>query len=163
MKMRTKLSVADCRARLASSTDLKGITLSWDPEVLGAVVGEFRGSAFRLHTRKYYSNSFAPFFYGQLTQADGGAILEGGFRMNPFVRLFMTFWFGFLLIFTVGAIMVPPAPNPASGAGRFWFYTGLALVAVLGVGLVLLGKWLGRGDQAVIRAFIKNTLEAGDM
>ena len=163
MKMRTKLSVADCRARLASSTDLKGITLSWDPEALGTVMGEFRGSAFRLHTRKYYSNSFAPFFYGKLTQADGGAMLEGGFRMNPFVRLFMAFWFAFLLIFFVGAMMVPPAPHPAGGVGRCWFYAGLALVAVLGVGLVLLGKWLGRGDQTVIHAFIKNTLEASDM
>jgi len=91
MKLRTKLSLAECRERLGSATDLRGLALSWDGEGPGTVVGEFRGSMFRLHTRKYYNNAFAPFFYGKLTEADGGAILEGGFRMNPFVRLSMLF------------------------------------------------------------------------
>lgn len=163
MKMRTKLSMADCRARLASATDLGGMALSWDAVGLAAVVGEFRGPAFRLHTRKYYSNSFAPFFYGKLTQSDGGAILEGRFRMNPFTRLFMVFWFAFLLLFGLGAVMVPPPAYRPGGAGRGWFIGGLILVAIVGFGLVLVGRWLGRGDQDVIHAFMKNTLEANDI
>ena len=162
MKMRTKLSVADCRARLASSTDLKGITLSWDPEALGTVMGEFRGSAFRLHTRKYYSNSFAPFFYGQLSSVDGGTMLEGTFRMHPFVRLFMVFWFAFLVIFGLAAIIVPAAKYSASGLSRNWYAAGLAILAVLGVAMILIGKWLGSGEQGVIHTFLRNTLEAND-
>jgi hypothetical protein len=163
MKLRTKLSLAECRERLGSATDLRGLALSWDGEGPGTVVGEFRGSMFRLHTRKYYNNAFAPFFYGKLTEADGGAILEGGFRMNPFVRLSMLFLISCVLLFGAAAIIVPAPAQPSGGVGgRGWFFGGLALAAILGVGLVQAGKWLGRGEQEVIHAFLKSTLEADD-
>jgi hypothetical protein len=162
MKLRTKLSVAECRARLGSATDLGGMALSWDAEGPGAVVGQFRGLVFRLHTRKYYQNSFAPFFYGQLLAEDGGAILEGSFRMHPFARLFMLFWFVLLILFGLAAIIVPAAQHPASGISRRWYFAGLALLAILGAGVVLVGTWLGRGEQEVIRSFLKKTLEAED-
>ncbi len=163
MKLRVKLSLADCRARLASAADLRGLALSWDGQGPGAVVEETRGSVFRLHTKKYYNNSFAPFFHGKLTEADGGVILEGGFRMNSFVRVFMFFSFFFVLLFGVGAIIVPAPAQPAGGiGGRGWFFAGLALAAISGVGLVQAGKWLGRGDQEVIHSFLKSTLEAED-
>jgi hypothetical protein len=163
MKLRTKLTMPECHARLGASIDLRGLALSWEAQAPGAVLGEFRGPAFRLHTRKYYSNSFAPFFYGKLTGTDGGAILEGGFRMNPFVRLFMVFWFSFLLLFGLGAVIVPAQAHPAIALGRGWLFSILVLLALLGVGLVQFGKWLGRGDQEVIRAFLKNALEASEL
>jgi hypothetical protein len=162
MKLRTKLSLAECRRRLGSSTDLRGMALSWDAEAPGAVLGEFRGPVFRLHTPKYYRNSFAPFFYGKLTEADGGAMLEGDFRMNPFVRLFMVFWLSFILLFAAGALIVPAQAHSASGLGRGWFFAGLVLLAILGGGLVQVGKWSGRGDEEVIHSFLKSTLEASD-
>jgi hypothetical protein len=162
MKLRTKLSIADCRTRLGSATDLGGLALSWDAAAPGAVLGEFRGPSFRLHTKKYYSNSFAPFFYGKMTDADGGTNLEGGFRFHPFIRLFMVFWFSFLLIFAAAAIIVPAAPHQAGDGGRGWFFAGLGLSAILGAALILCGQWLGRGEREVIRSFLKNTLEAKD-
>jgi hypothetical protein len=162
MKLRTKLSKTDCQTRLRSATELPGMALSWDVQAPVAVLGDFRGTAFRLHTGKYYSNSFAPFFYGILKEADGGTTIEGGFRMNPFVRLFLAFWLSFLLIFAVGAIMVPAPAHPALGVSRGWLYAILGLLAVLGVGLVQLGKWLGRNDEKVIHSFLVSTLEAGD-
>jgi hypothetical protein len=162
MKMRTKLSGADCRARLGASTDPGGMTLSWRAREPG-VLGEFRGSAFRLHARTYYRNCFAPFFYGQLTEAGGGTLLEGDFRMNPFVRLFLVFWFSFLLLFGAGAIIVPAQAHPALTLSRGWLFAILGLLALLGIGLAQFGKWLGRGDQAVILAFLKSTLEATDL
>jgi hypothetical protein len=145
--------VADCQARLKSSTDLRGLALSWDAQGPGAVLGEFRGPAFRLHTGRYYSNSFAPFFYGNLSEADGGATIEGGFRMNPVIRLFLVFWLSFLLLFGVGAIMVPAPLHPALGLSRGWLYAVLGLLALMGVGMVQLGKWLG----------LAKTLEAIDL
>jgi hypothetical protein len=162
MKLRTKLSIAECRVRLGSATDLGGFALSWDAQGPGTVVGEFRGPVFRLHTRKYYDNSFAPFLYGKLQAADNGTILEGRFRLHPFVRLFTVFWFSFLLLFGVGALIVPAAPHTESGLGRGWFFLGLGVLAVLGAGFVQVGKWLGRGEQEVIRSFLKSTLEADD-
>jgi hypothetical protein len=163
MKLRTKLNMADCQTRLKSSTDLRGLALSWDTPGPGPVLGEFRGPVFRLHTRKYYSNSFVPFFYGKLTEVDDGSILEGGFRMNPVVRLFMVFWFSFLLVFAVGAIMVPAPAHPAVALSRGWLFAVVVLLAILGVALVLCGRWLGRDDQQVIHSFLKGTLEASEL
>jgi hypothetical protein len=162
MKLRTKLSIAECRSRLGSATDLGGMALSWDSAIPGAVVGEFRGQVFRLHTPKYYKNAFAPFFYGQLSAADGGTTLEGNFRMHPFVRLFVVFWYSFLILFGVAALIVPAAKIPASGISRTWYFAGLGLLAILGLAVVQIGKWLGNGEQGVIHSFLKSTLEATD-
>jgi hypothetical protein len=162
MKLRSKLSVAECRARLGSATDLRGFALSWDADGPEKVVGEFRGSVFRLHTRKYYDNSFAPFFYGELQSAEGGSILEGCFRLHPFVRLFTLFWYSFILIFAAGALIVPAPQHPVGGISRGWYFVVLGVLAVLGGGLVQVGKWLARGEQEVIHSFLKSTLEATD-
>ncbi|HEY3861002.1 MAG TPA: hypothetical protein VGO59_03870 [Verrucomicrobiae bacterium] len=161
MKLRTKLSLADCQSRLGSSTDLRGLALSWDSDP-GAVMGEFRGTAFRLHTRKYYQNPFAPFFYGNLTEADGGVVLEGIFRMNPLVRLLTLFWLVFLLMFGVGAMMIPAPMNPVRNINRGWLFGVLAVLAVFGAASVQLGQWLARGEQSVMHSFLKDKLEASD-
>jgi len=57
---------------------------------------------------------------------------------------------------------VPAARHTGSGLGRGWFFLGLGVLAVMGAGLVQVGKWLGRGEQEVIRSFLKSTLEADD-
>jgi hypothetical protein len=162
MKLRTKLFLADCRKRLGSGTDLGGMALSWESATPGTVLGEFRGRVFRLHTKKYYSNSFTPFFYGKLAEVDGGTVVEGEFRLHPFVRLFLLFWLAFLLLFGASAIIVPAPQHPVSDIPRGWFYAGLALLAILGVAFVQLGQWLARGEREVIHSFLKNTLEADD-
>jgi hypothetical protein len=138
------------------------MALSWDAVAPGAVVGEFRGPVFRLHTKKYYKNSFSPFFYGKLAEVDGGTVLEGDFRLHPFIRLFLLFWLAFIVLFGASAIIVPPPAYPASGISRGWFYAGLALLAVLGVGFVEFGRWRARGERKVIHSFLKSTLEAED-
>jgi hypothetical protein len=160
MKMRTKLTIAECRKRLGSATDLGGMALSWDSNGPGPVVGEFRGAVFRLHTKKYYKNSFAPFLYGKLTEEDGGTTVEGSFRMHPFIRLFMVFWLGMLIVFGAGALIVTP---PAQPGGQARFFAGIVALALGGGVLMLTGKWLGRGDTEVIRTFVATTLEAKDV
>jgi hypothetical protein len=162
MKLRTKLFLADCRSRLGSNTDLGGMALSWDSATPGSVLGEFRGPVFRLHTKKYYSNSFTPFFYGKLAEVDGGTVVEGEFRLHPFIRLFLLFWLAFLLLFGASAIIVPAPQHPVSDIPRGWFYAGIALLAVVGVAFVQLGRWLARGEREVIHSFLKSTLEADD-
>jgi hypothetical protein len=37
------------------------------------------------------------------------------------------------------------------------------LLAILCLGLVQVGKWLGRADKEVIRSFLKTTLEASEL
>jgi hypothetical protein len=162
MKLLTKLSIAECRARLGSATDLGGMALSWDAQGPATVVGQFRGQMFRLHTRKYYQNAFAPFFYGQLSAADDGAVLEGSFRMHPFARLFMLFWFALIIVFALAPVIVPAAKYAASGLSRNWYLAGLALLVVTGAAFFQIGIWLASGEKDVIHTFLKNTLEAQD-
>jgi hypothetical protein len=162
MKFKTRMPIAECRSRLASATDLRGLALSWDAEGPGTVVGEFRGRAFRLHTKRYYDNAFAPFFYGTLIGLEDGTMLEGRFKMHPFIRLFTLFWFSILVVFAAGALMVPAQGHPAGGAGKGLFFAVLAGLAVLGVVLVAMGRWLARAERDVILSFLKNTLETTD-
>jgi hypothetical protein len=162
MKLRTKLSVAECRARLGSATDLGGMALSWDAAGPAAVVGEFRGEVFRLHTKKYYQNAFAPFLYGKLSAVEGGAVLDGTFRLHPFARMFMLLWFALLAVFAVAPIIVPAAKQMASGLNRNWYFAGLGVLAFLGIAFFILGKFLGNGDHELIHGFLKTTLEASD-
>jgi hypothetical protein len=41
-------------------------------------------------------NSFKPFFRGRFIKRNGKVILPGRFTMHPYVKAFMTFWFGFV-------------------------------------------------------------------
>ena len=159
--MTTKISVAQCRSRLEATTDVQGLLLSWKTDRNSLKVhGEIRGEAFRLHTRRFYVNSFAPFFYGRLGEADGGAVIVGEFKMNPLIRLLTVFWFSFIALFAVGALIVPAKQVPGIGAGRMTLFIALACLAAVGAGVVQCGRWLGRSEEEVILDFLKTELEA---
>ncbi len=74
-----------------------------------------------------------------------------------------SFGYSFIVVFAVGALIVPFPEHPVAGFSRGWFFGVLAILAVLGGGLVQVGKWLARGEQEVIRSFLKSTLEADEM
>jgi hypothetical protein len=161
MKLRTKFSPAECRTRLVSATDLGGLSLSWNgPSDARKVLGDFHGATFRLHTARYYTNSFAPFFYGRMTACDNGTLIEGQFRMNPLARLLTVFWFAFVGIFAAAPLIVPMSKQPGTMVGPNTLYLALGCCLVLGIGLVVFGQWLGRGEKKVVLEFLKNSLEA---
>jgi len=160
-KLKTKVPVDECHSRLQATTDVEGLLLSWNSDGDSPKVhGEFRGRAFRLHTRRFYVNSFIPFFYGRLEPADGGTVIEGRFKMNPLIRLLTVFWFSFIAVFAVGTIIVPARRVPGPGGGRMTLFVALVCLAVVGAGVVQLGRWLGRREEGVILSFLKNSLEA---
>jgi hypothetical protein len=161
IKLRTSLSPDQCKARLASATDLSGLSLSWNSTAdAPPVLGDFRGASFRLHTSRYYTNSFAPFFYGKLLPSDNGTLIQGEFKMHPFARLLTLFWFSFIGIFAAGGLIVPMQDQPLTGLGRRVFFEALVGFAILGVVLVKFGQWLGRGEHKTILDFLKSSLEA---
>src|SRR6185369_16315814 len=41
------------------------------------------------------------FFFGRFVASDDGTLIEGEFRMHPFVRIFMIVWFSFLGVSSV--------------------------------------------------------------
>jgi hypothetical protein len=101
-------------------------------------------------------NSFKPFFVGTFLHRDGGATLSGVFRMHRAVQIFMTFWFGFCLLWTaittVGTMAHPQNPPilPLFGLGMI----------VGGVVLVLVGKWFARNDIEWLSGVINKALNA---
>ena len=164
IKLRTRLSAEECRARLASATDLGGLALSWNsPAEAPQFLGDFRGAAFRLHTGRYYTNSFAPFFYGHLSPSDNGTVIEGEFKMHPFARISTVFWFSFVAIFAAGGLIVPMGKQPGTSLGPGTLFLALGCFMVLGMALVIFGRWLGRGEQKTILDFLKTSLEASQI
>ena len=160
IKLHTRLSIAECRARLESAVDperfafsLSGYAGSKD------FLGKIGDTGFRLQKRRNYHNSFAPFFYVHLTSGDTGTIIEGDFKMHPFVRPFMTFGFSFLAVFAVVALVLPSRGQPEAAGVRILMLLAAGVMAAFGFGLVRFGQWLGASEQATIIEFLKRTLE----
>jgi len=107
----------------------------------------------------FVRNSFAPYFVGSFKETgQGHVVLEGRFTMHWLVKVFLTFWFGFCLLWTTLAIY---ATWTSATAVMWWF--PLAGVAMFGIGLVLvqLGKWLARDDTAWLSGIIREALSGG--
>ncbi len=82
--------------------------------------------------------------------------------MRTDVKIFMVVWFSFLaVVFLIMAVTVLAGRanaqnNPALGI------VIPAGMAVFGVALIKFGRWLGRGEERDIVAFLKSTFGASD-
>jgi hypothetical protein len=163
MILRTHIAIDECRARLASAVD----PVRWGFSLSGyagakPILGKLRDTTFRLQMRPCYRNSFAPLFFGHFVASAEGTVVEGDFRMHPFVRVFMIFWFSFLVVFAAIALVVPSRDQPEAPWGRAALLIVAAGMGAFGVGLVKFGGWLGRTEKEVIVGFLKSTLEANE-
>jgi hypothetical protein len=119
--------------------------------------------------RLLWSNSFAPVFRGRFTTENGRTVLRGHFQLRFFVQAFMTFWFAGVGFFVIA--LLTSALSTAAKAGAPW-WRGLLygfgaslpafLLAFLGLGVVLVGRWLGRSDIPAIRCHVTETLQTVD-
>jgi len=163
MTLRTRIPIEECKARLASNVDAERLGLSWSGySGSRPILGKLRDNSFRLQKRRYYRNSFAPFFFGRFVASDGGTLIEGEFRMHPFVKVFMIVWFSFLGVFAL-IMLISAFARRADVQGSA--VLGLMMpagMAAFGVALVKFGKWLGRNEETAIIAFLKSTLETND-
>ena len=148
---------------MASSVDVERLGFSWSGYAGSRpILGKLRDTTFRLQKRRYYRNSFAPFFFGRFVASDGGTLIEGGFRMHPFVKVFMIVWFSFLSVFSV-IMLISVFTGQADVPGSPVF--GLVIptvMAAFGAALVKFGRWLCRNEETAIIAFLKSTLETND-
>jgi hypothetical protein len=164
MTLRTRFSISECRSRLESAVDAGGFAFSLSGYAGSKeILGKIHERNFRLQKRRSYQNSFAPFFYGKFTPSDGGTLIKGEFRLHPFVRAFMAFWFSFLTIFVIAALFLPSGGQPEAAGGRIFMLLTAGLLAVFGIGLVKLGQWLGDSERQTITIFLKRMLEADDV
>jgi hypothetical protein len=159
MNLQTGLSVHDCKMRLLSSVDIERLSLSMSGYAGSKdMLGKIQGNKFRLQKRRNYRNSFAPFFYGQLTNDGVDTLIVGEFRIHPAAKAFMAAWFAFLLIFSLMAVILHPQGQ--FEAGRVPLLAVSVGMMVFGVALVMFSRWLARGEQRAILDFLKVKLEA---
>jgi hypothetical protein len=163
MTLRTCISIDECKARLATAIDVERFAFSWSGYAGSKdILGKIRDTSFRLQKRRYYRNSFAPFFFGRFVVSDGGTLIEGDFKMHPAVKVFLVIWFSFLAFFVLMTVTLT-----ATGRAHMDDDRGLALVipfgmAIFAVALVKFGQRLGRSEEQAILAFLKSALEASD-
>jgi hypothetical protein len=118
-----------------------------------AAVGKVSKDSVRLQRAiPMVGNSFKPFFLGRFDSREGKVVLVGRFTMLPIVKVFMTFWFGFVTLTSVAFLL---GANSALRAPAV-----LVPFAMIGGGVALLAfaKWLARNDVAWLTKVIEDAL-----
>jgi hypothetical protein len=103
-----------------------------------------------------FHNSFKPFLMGKFVKRGDRVFFVGRFTLLGFVKVFMTVWFGFLVISALAALLAQTAPK----SGSFAFAFGALIMCGFGVGLVCFGKWLARNDAAWLEDVVKRAIGA---
>ena len=163
MKLRARIPVEECKARLAAGVDEERFAFSWSGYAGSKpILGKIRDGNFRLQKRRYYHNGFAPLFYGQFVASGRETLIEGEFRMHPGVKFYMTLWFSFVALVAVATLVSEIAKR--GGLKGAWASVLMipAAMVVFGVALIKFGQWLGRGEERAVVAFLKSTFEAED-
>jgi hypothetical protein len=113
----------------------------------------------RLRKRISYRNSFQTFLIGSLEGRDGATVFRGRAGMHPLVIGFMAVWFG-LLALIGGAAFVATVGGLIAGQSQPLGAIIPLLMAAFGVGLVWFGRWLARGEEAFLVAFVAEVIAA---
>jgi hypothetical protein len=95
--------------------------------------GTVEGRTFRIQRIIQYRNSFLPALHGKVEPtADGRARVVVAFRLAPAVMVFMTLWFGLLLLFGMVALVQPAAEGQTGGLPVIGGMLVFGVVLVLG-------------------------------
>ncbi|MBS0658372.1 MAG: hypothetical protein JSR82_09040 [Verrucomicrobia bacterium] len=151
LTLRSSLPLEECQARLQTHADVERLGFTWTGYAGSKpILVKLKGNDFRLQKRRFYHNSFAPLFYGRLQVAPTGTLIQGVFRLHPFVKVIMGLWLSglalLLWLFYPGLVQ-----SPAS-----WAFFGLPVV---GAAIVYSGTWLARNDKPAILSFLQTSLE----
>ena len=157
MKLTTFLPIETCQARLATTADPERYALTFSGyKGSKPILVRSKGTKFRLQKRRYYHNSYAPFFYGQFIPTGSGTIIEGSFKMHPAAKIAMFVWCAIL-----ASIILIAALAPLGGQARPGGTVQVSsFMLLLGLGMVMFGRWLGRGEVRALSEFLHETLEA---
>jgi hypothetical protein len=121
-----------------------------------AAVGKVSESGVRLRrVRPMLRNSFQPIFVGRFEQRGIGVVLQGKFTMSPFVKVFMTFWFGMVGLFALASLISGFNPR---GPHATFFRLQPFLMICFGIALVAACRWLARNDAQWLSGVIGEAL-----
>jgi hypothetical protein len=119
-------------------------------------VGKVSGASVRLQrVIPMVGNSFKPFFIGRFEMRDGKVVLAGRFTMLAIAKVFMTFWFGVVVVFA-GAVLLGSF-RPEGGNGWLFLLQPFVMFGG-GLAVVAAGKWFARNDTAWLSGVIEGAL-----
>lgn len=151
--LRTRLSVSDCVVRLQGDLGT-GLVMGGS----GPVIGRVRSDHAVLKRRIFYGNSLATVVHARLApDRTGGAEIRCLSTGSGFAKVFIGFWFVFILLWWVGgAFAVTVSPMPM---GWIFIVAPIPMLA-FGVGFVVFGRYLARNDEGVVLDYLRTRLEA---
>jgi hypothetical protein len=149
------LSAEECVQRLRFKT-----AEGWS----GSVVGSVGETSFRLRKRIGYRNSFQTSLYGKIIAEDGQTRLHCRAGLHPFVRVFMTVWFGVVSI-GCGAMVIRAIDLLRIGHGSLLSngWQGAAVpFFMLGFGVTLIGagRHLARDERDFLIDYVRRAVDA---
>ncbi len=119
-----------------------------------AAIGRVSAHEVRLrHYSPWFRNDFAPEFVGAFDTSSGRPTLSGHFRTRLWTRVFLTFWFGFCVLWTLGATAAAFSDSKVWGLP----FAGLLMIA-FGLGLLYGGRAMGARDIDWLSRFIAQSL-----
>jgi hypothetical protein len=133
-----------------------------DPAWSGSVVGSVGETSFRWRKRIGYRNSFQYSLSGKLINDNGQTRLHCRIGLHPFVRAFLVFWFGVVVI-GCGMVTVSIVGGLARGAPLATLQPGTAIPFLMLAGafaLVMFGRYLGRDESDFLIDVLRQTLDA---
>jgi len=147
----------ECVRRLRAATD-GGWAMSGTKPVLGAV-GD---TSIRLRKRNYYWHSSQCWLSGTFVEEDGQTRLQCSVGLHPFVRRFLEYWIGavllaggFVLVKTIRLFLIDPsAPNLWLGIVVPLFMLGFGVI------LLTLGDYFSGDEAGFLVEFVERTIDA---
>ena len=114
-----------------------------------------------------YWNSFQTVLMASLKPSGSGTELRGIFGLHPFVKVSMFVWFGgvaliggLFFIITLTSVFTK---ETSIGIGTISELLVVPVMVLFGIGLLLLGKYIGRDEVAFLKAFLVEVLDAKEI
>lgn len=168
IELRTRLTPAECAARISASIDAEPYALMSLASLFGSrpIIGWARDSSFSLRKRLAYRNSFQSFLTASMQQESGITVISGKVAMHPFIQVFLCIWFGVLML--IDALMFATLSAMLLGAIRFqesaWIGVAiLSLMLLFGCSLVWIGRFFARDEARFLTDFLIEALEAQEL
>ena len=155
VQIRSPYSLVDAQNRLRPIVHRTVITTL----LSRGLIGKIQERRVRLTIyRPLFANSFSPVFDASFEEADGATWLVGRFRLHRFVRVFLSIWFGGVVL--IGALLVPFGIIGvlAGSLEAAVMVFGPLLMLGFGIALVKLGSFFGAADERYILSKVNEAL-----
>ncbi len=132
----TSLDIDEAVSVLSRSTK-KSVILNMFSDV---IIGSISLTSVKLQRHNpWFHNAFSPKFSGTFCKQGDKTILSGNFQLSLAVRVFMTFWFGFIGFWIIGVALFGPFIGISKGETWLVSIGAGLMVAVFGIAFAGLG------------------------